>query len=139
MSVTRRSLVALLVLVASCAGSSASTTTTTATPRVATDRNVISKEEMESPEIAGWDALKAIRYLRPAFFRATGQQSFSNASAGQVQFSEDYGPLRPISDLVAMKLNFVFEVRYLDANEAQNRFGINANSSPVIVLLNNKQ
>jgi hypothetical protein len=136
MIVTRRCLGVLLVLAASCAGPAATTTTT---PRVSTDRNIISKEEMETPEISGWDALKAIRYLRPNFFRSTGQQSFSNVAAGQVQFSEDYGPLRPISDLVAMKLNFVYEVRYLDANEAQNRFGINANSSPVIVLLNNKQ
>ena len=33
--------------------------------------------------------------------------------------------------------NFV-EVRYLNADQAQNRFGINANAGPVIVLVSNK-
>jgi hypothetical protein len=30
----------------------------------------------------------------------------------------------------------LFEVRYLDIAEATNRFGINANGGPVIVILN---
>ena len=35
-----------------------------------------------------------------------------------------------------MNMLLLFEVRYLDINEAANRFGLNANGGPVIVVLN---
>ncbi len=127
-------LAALLLLVSSCARS---TPSTEAVPRG--NGNVISKEELQSPVIASMDALKAIRYLRPTFFRTTGPQSFSNGSAGQVQFSMDFGPLRPVSELATLRTDLLYEIRYLDASDAQNRFGINANGGPVIVLVSNKQ
>ena len=136
MIVLRRCLAALLVVAASCATPAASTETG---PRVAGDPNVISREEMQDPVLLGMDAMKAIRYLRPAFFRASGPQSFSNTSAGTVQFSQDFGPLRAIAELATIRLDFLVEVRYLNPSDAQNRFGINANGGPVIVLLNNKQ
>ena len=129
----RRCLAVVLLLAVSCAKPSESN------QAIARDPNVISKAEMQDPMISGWDALKAIRYLRPAFFRPMGPQSFSDATAGQVQYSFDYGPLRPAGELITHRLDFLYEVRYLNANEAQNRFGLNANGGPVIVLLNNKQ
>ena len=132
----RRCLAALLVVAAACATPVASTETG---PRVAGDPNVISKEELQDPVLLGMDAMKAIRYLRPAFFRTGGPQSFSNTGTGLVQFSQDFGPLRAVSELATVRLDFVVEVRYLAASDAQNRFGINANGGPVIVLLNNKQ
>lgn len=94
---------------------------------------------MQSPVVLSMDALKAIRYLRPAFFRTSGPQSFSNGTAGLVQFSMDFGPLRPVSELATLRTDLLYEIRYLDVNDAQNRFGINANSGAVIVLLSNKQ
>lgn len=144
MVATRRCLAALLLVAASCGGPSSSTAGsqprgTESGPRVAKDPNVISTEELHDPVVAGMDALKAIRFLRPTFFRTTGPQSFSNQTAGQVQISYDYGPLQPLSQLSASTPITLVEVRYLTANEAQVRFGINANGGPVIVLLNNKQ
>ena len=134
--ITLRSCLATLLLVVSgCAGSS--TPSTEAAPRGS--GNVISKEELTSPVILSMDALKAIRYLRPTYFRTSGPQSFSNATAGQVQFSMDYGPLRPISELASLRTDLLYEVRYLDITDAQNRFGVNANGGAVIVLLSNKQ
>ena len=127
-------LAALLLLVSSCARSSPSAE---AVPRG--NGSVISKEELQSPVIASMDALMAIRYLRPSFFRTTGPQSFSNGSAGLVQFSMDYGPLRPVGELASLRTDLLYEIRYLDASDAQNRFGINANGGPVIVLVSNKQ
>jgi len=85
------------------------------------------------------DALKAIRYLRPTFFRPSGPQSFSNTTAGLVQFSMDFGPLRPVSELATLRTDLLYEIRYLDVSDAQTRFGLNANGGPVIVLLSNKQ
>lgn len=139
MVVTRRCLAGMLLIAACCARQSPSATTS---PRVATNPNVISREELQDPVILGMNAERAIRYLRPAFFRTSGPQSFLNGSAGLVQFSLDFGPLQPIGQLALfppLALLSLFEIRYLDANEATNRFGINANGGPAIVLLSNKQ
>jgi hypothetical protein len=129
----RQWLPALLFAVASCAAPPAPGTALqlTRNPRV------ISLEELRDPVIASMDALKAIRRLRPAFFRPSGPQSFVNGDAGQVHYSMDFGPLRPVSELVTLTTAMLVEIRYLDANEAQARFGLNANGGPVIVLLNN--
>jgi hypothetical protein len=133
----RRFLVVLLVAGAACAQKTASTSTaaTTATPRVRRNPDVISQEELRDPTIAGADAMTAIRQLRPAFFRTRGPQSFANATAGQVQISQDYGPLQALGQLAAIDTRSLVEVRYLNANDAQNRFGINANGGPVIVVM----
>jgi hypothetical protein len=133
----RRFLAVLLVVGAACAQktTSASTEATAAAPRIRKNPDVISQQELRDPTIAGADAMTAIRQLRPAFFRTRGPQSFTNASAGQVQVSQDYGPLQAVNALVAVDTRSLVEVRYLNANDAQNRFGINANGGPVIVVL----
>jgi hypothetical protein len=56
-----------------------------------------------------------------------------------VQISQDFGPLRPLSELTGIGVRTLVEVRYLNANDAQARFGINANGGPVIVVLTAKQ
>ena len=137
MLVPRRILAVLLVLGAACAQktTSSSTEATVAAPRIRKNPDVISQQELRDPTIAGADAMTAIRQLRPAFFRNRGPQSFSNATAGQVQVSQDYGPLQSVNSLTAVDTRSLVEVRYLNANDAQNRFGINANGGPVIVVL----
>ena len=137
MLLRRHFLVVLLVAGAACAQKTASTSTgaTTTTSRVRKNPDVISQEELRDPTIAGVDAMTAIRQLRPAFFRNRGPQSFTNTTAGQVQVSQDYGPLQPVSQLSTVDTRSLVEVRYLNANDAQNRFGINANGGPVIVVL----
>lgn len=134
MLATRRWLPALLLAAASCARPPAPDTA----PRPTSDPRVISAWELRDPVIASMDALRAIRHLRPAFLRQAGPLSFVNGNAGQVHYSMDYGPLRPISELVTLTTAMLIEIRYLDPNDAQNRFGINANGGPVIVLLNSK-
>ncbi|HEU4721316.1 MAG TPA: hypothetical protein VFS59_08135 [Gemmatimonadaceae bacterium] len=136
----RRFLVALLAVGAACAqsSSSASPEASTATTRVRKNPDIISEQELRDPTIAGTDAMTAIRQLRPAFFRNRGPQSFSNATAGQVQVSQDYGPLQSVNNLTAIDTRSLVEVRYLGANDAQARFGITANGGPVIVVLTTK-
>ena len=133
----RSFLAVLLVVGAACAQktTSASTESRVESPRIRKNPDVISREELRDPTIAGADAMTAIRQLRPAFFRTRGPQSFTNASAGQVQISQDYGPLQGVNSLVQVDTRSLVEVRYLNANDAQNRFGINANGGPVIVVL----
>ena len=133
-------IVALLASASACAQSSANTSTevSSATPRIRKNPDVIVEQELRDPTIAGADAMTAIRQLRPAFFRNRGPQSFSNASAGQVQVSMDYGPLQAVGQLSQIDTRSLVEVRYLNANDAQSRFGINANGGPVIVVLTTK-
>jgi hypothetical protein len=138
----RRTLALLLVLAASCAKSPSSTATSAPSPsasREARNPDVISRSELQDPTIASTDAMTAIRQLRPAFFRTRGPQSFSNAKAGQTQISQDFGPLQPVDNLKGIDTRGLVEVRFLNAVEAQNRFGINANGGPVIVLLTSTQ
>ena len=138
----RRTLALLLVLAASCAKSPSSTATSAPRPsasREARNPDVISRVELQDPTIAGTDAMTAIRQLRPAFFRTRGPQSFSNAKAGLTQISQDFGPLQPVDNLKGIDARTLVEVRFLNAVEAQNRFGINANGGPVIVLLTSTQ
>lgn len=139
---SRLCLAALLVIAASCARNAPSTEAGmpgASASKIVRNPNVISEEELRDPVIQSMNALTAIRHLRPAFFRGTGPQSFSNSSAGVVQVSHDYGPLQPVGQLEALNTLSIVQVRYLGINEAQNRFGINANGGPVIVLLSNKE
>jgi hypothetical protein len=135
-----RRLALVLVIAVACAKPTKSTTGSDAVSeqRVAHDPNKISTAELQDPTIAGTDAATAIRQLRPAFFRTRGPMSFNNASAGLVQISQDYGPLQALTQLSAIDARSLVEVRYLNAVEAQQRFGINANGGPVIVLLTTK-
>ena len=139
MAVMRGLSVFLLLSAASC-GPSAPSASSTPTP--VASKNVISNEELQNPVLRGMDAARAIRYLRPTFFKESGPQSFGNISAGMVQFSMDYGPVQPLdnlSSLPSLSLRTVYEVRYLDRNDALSRFGVNANGGPVIVVVSNKQ
>jgi hypothetical protein len=107
--------------------------------KVSRNPNVISQEELQDPIIQSMSVMAAIRQLRPTFFRESGPQSFANLSAGIVQVSHDFGPLEPVGQLNGYDTLSLVEIRYLNIHEATNRFGINANGGPVIVLLSNKQ
>ena len=142
MVATRLCLAASLVFAAACASRppvDVEPGGVVAGPRPKAMANVISRAELTDPIVNGMDALRAIRQLRPAFFRTSGPQSFSNGAAGDVLMSQDYGPLQPVSQLVMFNTLNIAEVRYLGINEAANRFGINANGGPVIVVLFNKE
>jgi len=140
----RRTFAALLVLAVGCSSSNSASSTANTAPRPSATRearnpDVISRAELQDPTIAGTDAMTAIRQLRPAFFRTRGPQSFSNATAGLTQISQDFGPLQPVDNLKGIDTRSLVEVRFLNAVEAQTRFGINANGGPVIVLLTTSQ
>ena len=139
---TYRILAALLVISASCAkpARQAGDAPVRSVPGSLAKKspNVITTEELRDPIIQSMNVATAIRQLRPTFFRDLGPQSFSNVQAGMVQVSHDYGPLEPVTQLSSYNTLNLVEIRYLNANEAQNRFGINANGGPVIVLLSNK-
>ena len=138
---TRFCVAALLVLAVSCGGSSTSSKPGGAPSpsRVNRNSNVITQAELQDPVVVSKDALSAIRSLRPNFFAGHGPTGSSDARASeQVMVSQDYGPLQSVSTLKGMNTMGLVEVRYLKPDEAALRFGLNANSGPVIVLLHNK-
>jgi hypothetical protein len=140
MLASRHFVLAALVVVASCSTKApAATGGTAGQERTARNPDVISREELRDPAIAGTDAMSAIRQLRPAFFRTRGPMSIRNQTAGLVQISQDFGPLQPLNALNGVEVRSLIEVRYLSAVDAQSRFGINANGGPVIVLLTSAQ
>jgi hypothetical protein len=139
MRFTRVLLPVLIVLSSACASSrSSDNELRVVEPKPKKNPLVITREELQDPAITSRDALTAIRHLRPNFFVYRGPTTYNDPAAGATQISQDYGPLRPVAELASMNTFTFVEVRYLDANAAQNRFGINANAGPVIVLVSNK-
>ena len=135
----------LLLAAVACSSTPAPDTTGDVAPaeRLTRNADVISQAELADPVVAAQDALTAIRQLRPAYFRTRGPMTLRSTdpstAPGQVQMSQDFGPLHPLSELAGVGVRTLVEVRYLNANEAQARFGINANGGPVIVVLTSKQ
>ena len=138
-SVSRFSIAALVAITASCGGSRYPDTPggAPAPSRLERQPYVISAEELQDPSIYSRDAYTAIRHLRPSFFTYHGPNSFQS-STGLTHISSDYGPLQDLKELSKMTTQGMLEVRYLNAEQAQARFGLNANGGPVIVLLYSK-
>src|SRR5829696_3000485 len=137
---TRILFAAVVVLTSSCASSQAGTNDElrVVQPRAKKDPYVISKEELMDPAITSRDALTGLRHLRPNFFTYRGPTTPNDYTAGHTQISQDYGPLRPLDELATMNTMTFVEVRFLNAEAATGRFGLNANGGPVIVLVSNK-
>jgi hypothetical protein len=133
---SRLSIVVLLAVTVSCGGSRDPDTPggAPAPARIERQTNVISSEELQDPAIYSRDAYTAIRHLRPNFFTYHGPNSFQS-STGLLHISVDYGPLQDLQQLSKMTTMGIAEVRYLNGEQAQARFGLNANGGPVIVLV----
>ena len=139
-ALSRLTLAALVAVTASCGGSrySAAPGGAPAPSRIERQPNVISSDELQDPVIFSRDAYTAIRHLRPGFFTYHGPNSFQQANTGVIHISSDYGPLQELKELAKMTTLGMLEVRYLNEEQAQARFGLNANGGPVIVLLYSK-
>jgi hypothetical protein len=140
MRVIRLSIPVLFAAAAACAGHRPAPEAETVYQQSAKrDPYLISKEELMDPAIYTRDALTAIRHLRPGFFTYRGPNSFIGATAGATHVSVDYGPLQNTDMLKRTNTWGMIGVRYLNAEEAQARFGLNANGGPVIVVLYNEE
>jgi len=98
------------------------------------DINVITARELEDPAVQGSDALAAVRHLRPSYFLVRPGGSIQNKSAGSVHVSIDGQSLQAVSELSKFRVNDLLEVRYLNANDAAQRFGTAAGSGGVILV-----
>lgn len=128
-----------LLFLAACAGGpppQASPSAEGAAIGSAPSRNLnrITREELSDPSLVGTDLMQVIRRMRPQFLMTRGTVSKSNAAAGAVQLSLDGGSLQPLSNLNALRVEEVQEVRYFNASEAAQKFGSTASSGPVIMV-----
>jgi hypothetical protein len=105
-----------LLLVTACASSSAKKS-----GGERRDRNVITRTEIDqSPEHS---ALILIRTLRPGMLRDRGKTSIAQPDPGIIVFlnGQRYGDL---ASLDGIEVSTIQEIRYLDAAEAQQRYGM---------------
>jgi hypothetical protein len=138
-AISRLSMAALVAATVACGGSRDPDVPggAPAPSRIERQTNVIVSEELQDPAVYSRDAYTAIRRLRPNFFTYHGPNSFQS-STGLLHISVDYGPLQDLQQLSKMTTMGIFEVRYLNSEQAQARFGLNANGGPVIVLVYSK-
>jgi len=84
------------------------------------DRNVISSDEIA--QSSEHNALNLIRALRPGMLADRGKTSIAQQDPGIVVFvdGQRYGD---VSSLEGLEVNTISEIRYLNASQAQSRFG----------------
>jgi hypothetical protein len=96
------------------------------------DPNLLTAAEISSAKAGETNAYDAIQRLRPQFFRTRGR--LGNEPGGDISVSVDGGPLNTTDALRNIPATTVKEIRYLSANDAAQRYGVRANSGPVILV-----
>lgn len=99
---------------------------------VTSNPNVLSAAEISSSSSSQATVYEAIQRLRPAFLQTRGHTGTPNA--GEVLTSVDGGPLSTVDVLRSVNASQVREIRFLSASDAAQRFGVRANSGPVILV-----
>jgi hypothetical protein len=114
----------MLLLLSACASAGAKGST----PR--RDRNLITRDEIaKSPEHS---ALSLIRTLRPGMLNDRGKTSIAHPDPGIVVFLNDqrYGDL---ASLDAIEVSTIQEIRFLNAAQAQQRYGMGYPQGVILV------
>ena len=96
--------------------------------------DVITADELASPNVNSGDALEAVRRLRPRFLATRGSGSIKATDAGSVHVSLDGGPLQGVSFLSRLRPGEIAEIRYLSSSEAAQRFGTSAGTGAVMLI-----
>lgn len=128
MSFVKRSLLAVLVLVAAaCASSSGPRAGAgTSNPDVIT--------EAELAQFGTQPVRQAIERLRPRFLRTRGPSSITRADADVIVVYMGNTRMGSLEFLDQITTNQLLEVRYLNATDASQRFGTNHTSGAIILV-----
>lgn len=121
---------ALLLLVLGCASSGG----TAAQGAGVTHGNpdVITRQELADPALAGDTVVEAVRRLRPRFLNERG--GTRRGGPERVQVSVNGADPVPLGELSRLELADVEEIRYLSVADAGLRFGLRGNMVPVILV-----
>lgn len=119
-----------MLTLASCGGPKSSA------PKPASERNVLTRDEILSSNAWQGDLFEAIRSLRPRFLM-TPPNVHSAGSTASMPLAVYFGRLRQagIDVLRSVSAISVDEVRYLDPTASQNEFGPMASGGALIVVL----
>jgi len=142
----------LAVLALLAAGSAAapaaaqdSTTQVTKAAPAKRDRNVITADELSTPERQAQSVFEVVRALRPNFLNVRGTQSCLAAQdlggcsaedreSGKVHASVDGTTVVSVDEMKNLRASNVTEIRFLNAAQAMQRFGGAAHQGPVILV-----
>ena len=115
------------------------------------DRSVITQAELDADaSLKAQSVLDVIRSLRPQFLTNRGTQTVKDSNvvakgmatqdpeAGYVHASIDGGRVVPLSELADMHGNQVLEIRYLNAAQAMQKFGMASRQGPIILVVTQK-
>jgi hypothetical protein len=116
---------ALVLLLAGCAAGPARQ------PVSVTDRNLLTADEMSA---AGYtDAYRAVQSLRPQWLRIRGPTSFSQPEV-TIKVYLDESLMGGPEQLERITINSISSIRFLDANEATQRWGFDHVNGAILVL-----
>ncbi|NUP72619.1 MAG: hypothetical protein HOQ16_15515 [Gemmatimonadaceae bacterium] len=127
---TRRSVLTQSVgwlFVVACASAPAA-----GTPAGKTAGDVITRAELADPSLSGTTVADAVRRLRPRFLnqRQTGLRAESEGALVSINGSQPGS----LSDLARIEIGDVEEIRYLNAADANLRFGLASAMRPVLLV-----
>ena len=100
------------------------------------NRDLITQADLEAdPSLRAQTVLEVVRALRPHFLNERGTTlPYADQEAGKVHASIDNARIVSVSELSGMHANDVVEIRYLNAAQAMQKFGIAARQGPVILV-----
>lgn len=104
------------------------------TPKPLRDRDVLGPADLEGARDAS-DLYEAIRRLRPHFLRTRGRVASSSGAEPQVVVYLGSNMLGGPTTLKNIRVDQVFEVRYLDASAATTRYGSGHTAGAIIVTM----
>jgi len=116
----------LVMLAGGCA------TSAEAGGRDGTSRDVVTRAEIADTAVS--NAFQALERLRPRWLRSRGPVSVEHPEAGNPVVYMDgtrFGPLRTLRQI---GVEVIGEIRYMDPNEATNRFGAGHTGGVIMVL-----
>ena len=128
LAILRGLLTALVLATASCASAAGGTENTASNP------NILTAAEIARGAASQGTAYDALRRLRPQFLQTRGQPE-SAGTEPSILVSIDGGSLTRVDALQSIAATMVREIRYLNASEALQRFGLLAQNGPVILVL----
>lgn len=109
------------------------------------NRDVITHDELQAPDVIGLSVLEAVRALRPRFLTVRGLNSLpakdvngnplNDDESGKVHSSIDGTRVGPLDDLSAIRASTVKEIRFLDVPAAHQKFGGSSREGPVILVV----
>lgn len=116
------------------------------------NRDIITREELQAPNVISMSVLDAVRSLRPRFLTVRGLNQMpatdpkiaatgidphplNDGESGKVHSSIDGAKVGPLNDLTGIRASTVKEIRYLDVAAAHQKFGSSSFEGPVILVV----